>query len=160
ASQAGVLAELRQVHATRVRSFQIVNAVAATISSNEISRLRGNASVAAVVPDTFRRFASLGDGGGPALPTAAHRARATAVPQPSCPFNPNDPIIEPEARDVMNADAADQVVDGTGIRVGVIADGIDPNNPDLIRQGGQHVIFDYQDFSGLGPGAPTDGREA
>jgi hypothetical protein len=51
-------------------------------------------------------------------------------------------------------------VDGTGIKVGIIADGIDPNNPDLIRPGGQHVIFDYQDFSGFGVGAPTDGRES
>jgi hypothetical protein len=60
----------------------------------------------------------------------------------------------------MNVAAANQIVDGTGIKVGIIADGIDPNNPDLIRAGGQHVIFDYQDFSGFGPGAPTDGRES
>ena len=33
----------------------------------------------------------------------------------------------------MNVDAANQIVDGTGIKVGIIADGIDPNNPDLIR---------------------------
>ena len=60
----------------------------------------------------------------------------------------------------MNVDAAEQIADGTGIKVGIIADGIDPNNPDLIRPDGQHVIFDYQDFSGFGTGAPTDGREA
>jgi subtilisin family serine protease len=60
----------------------------------------------------------------------------------------------------MNVDAAEQLADGSGVKVGIIADGIDPNNPDLIRANGQHVIFDYQDFSGFGPGAPTDGREA
>ena len=60
----------------------------------------------------------------------------------------------------MNVDAAERIADGTGIKVGIIADGIDPNNPDLIRANGQHVIFDFQDFSGFGPGAPTDGREA
>ena len=60
----------------------------------------------------------------------------------------------------MNVAAANQIVDGTGIKVGIIADGIDPNNPDLIRAGGQHVIFDYQDFSGFGIDAPTDGRES
>jgi hypothetical protein len=42
----------------------------------------------------------------------------------------------------------------------ILADGIDPNNPDLIRANGQHVIFDYEDFSGFGTNAPTDGREA
>ena len=60
----------------------------------------------------------------------------------------------------MNVDAANQIVNGSGVKVGIIADGIDPNNPDLIRANGQHVIFDYQDFSGFGLGAPTDGREA
>ena len=60
----------------------------------------------------------------------------------------------------MNVDAAEQLADGSGIRVGIVADGIDPNNPDLIRANGQHVIFDYEDFSGAGTNAPTDGREA
>ena len=60
----------------------------------------------------------------------------------------------------MHAAAANKIVNGAGIKVGIIADGIDPNNPDLIRAGGQHVIFDYRDFSGFGPTAPTDGREA
>jgi subtilisin family serine protease len=80
--------------------------------------------------------------------------------QQICPSNPAQPLVEPEARQVMNVDAADQIVTGAGIKVGIIADGIDPNNPDLIRPGGQHVIFDYEDFSGFGVGAPTDGRES
>ena len=40
AAQAGVLAELRRVHATHVHSFHIINAISATISSAEISRLK------------------------------------------------------------------------------------------------------------------------
>src|SRR5215468_3559456 len=60
ASQAGVTSELRQVHASHMRSFHIINAVAATISSAEASRLKHNPSVRAVVPDTMRHFASLG----------------------------------------------------------------------------------------------------
>jgi subtilisin family serine protease len=60
----------------------------------------------------------------------------------------------------MNVPAAEQIVTGTGIKVGIIADGIDPNNADLIRTNGQHVIFDYEDFSGFGTNSPTDGREA
>jgi subtilisin family serine protease len=89
-----------------------------------------------------------------------NRSLAGDPAQQICPANPADPLIEPEARQVMNVDAADQVVDGSGVKVGIIADGIDPNNPDLIRLDGQHVIFDYEDFSGFGPSAPTDGREA
>src|SRR5215472_13832196 len=42
ASQAGVLAELRQVHATHVRGYHIINAISATISAAEATRLRHN----------------------------------------------------------------------------------------------------------------------
>ena len=162
ASQAGVLTELRQVHATHVRSYHIINAVSATISSAEISRLRASPGVRAVVPDQMRRFASLGSGAGPGSPRAGHRGRgqANSSTQQICPSSPAQPLVEPEARQVMNVDAANQIADGSGIKVGIIADGIDPNNPDLIRADGQHVIFDFEDFSGFGPGAPTDGREA
>src|SRR5207248_2705228 len=67
ASQAGVLAELRQVRATHVRSYHIINAISATISPAEAARLKHNSAVRAVVPDQMRRFASLGSGA-PALP--------------------------------------------------------------------------------------------
>jgi subtilisin family serine protease len=163
AAQAGVLAELRQVHATHVHSFHIINAISATISSAEIKRLKANPAVKTVVPDAMRHFASLGGGAGPIFPKGARRGHGGVqadAAQQVCPSNPAQPIIEPEARQVMNVDAAQQIVNGSGIKVGIIADGIDPNNPDLIRPNGQHVIFDFQDFSGFGPGAPTDGREA
>jgi subtilisin family serine protease len=159
ASQAAVVAELARVHATHVRGYQIINAISATMSTAEATRLQHNPSVRAVVPDVFRRFASLGSGPGPALPAMAGRVASTGTQQ-ICPSNPAQPIIEPEAREVMNVNAAEQIADGSGVKVGIIADGIDPNNPDLIRPGGQHVIFDYQDFSGFGNNAPTDGRES
>ena len=163
ASQAGVRAELAQVHAARVHSFQIINAIAATISSAEIKRLRANPSVLAVVPDAFRRIAAVGSGPGPG-PAVGRRQQNHSAQSPGtqqvCPSDPAQTLVEPEAREVMNVPAAERVADGTGVKVGIIADGIDPNNPDLIRANGQHVIFDYQDFSGFGPTAPTDGREA
>jgi hypothetical protein len=183
ASQAAVLSELALVHAAHVTSYHIINAVSATISAAEASRLRANPAVRAVVPDAFRHLAPLGAGPGPAAVRTTGRpaavrttGRPAAVrttgrpagavnapssgPQPICPANPAQPIVEPEARTVLNADAAEQIATGTGVKVGIIADGIDPDNPDLIRPDGPHVIFDYQDFSGFGPAAPTDGREA
>jgi hypothetical protein len=83
---------------------------------------------------------------------------ALSAAQQVCPSNPIVPLVEPEARDVMNGDAAQQIADGTGVKVGIISDSIDVNLPDLIRTGGQHVVFDYRDFSGFGTGAPSDGR--
>ncbi|MGH7882823.1 MAG: S8 family serine peptidase [Candidatus Dormibacteraceae bacterium] len=55
--------------------------------------------------------------------------------------------------------AAHDLADGSGVKVGVIADGLDINNPDLQRNG-RSVVSDYQDFSGYGNDAPTDGEEA
>jgi len=149
------------VHATHVTSFHIINAIAATISAAEASRLAANAAVSAVVPDAMQQFPSEVSEPGPAVPASAAKTGSPATAtQQICPSDPAKPLIEPEARQVMNVDAADQIVNGTGVKVGIIADGIDPNNPDLIRANGQHVIFDYEDFSGFGVGAPTDGREA
>ena len=54
----------------------------------------------------------------------------------------------------MNVDAAQRIVDRHRHQGrGSSSDGIDPDNPDLIRPDGQHVIFDYQDFSGDGTAA-------
>ena len=163
--QAGVRSELAQLHSPHVRSFHIVNAVAATLSSDEISRLSTNMAVQAVVPDVRQRFAGLSPA--PTPGNTAGRPSASGASQAVCPANPAVPLLEPEALETMNVEyqpgtnkpAAHDLVDGSGVRVGLIADGLDPNNPDLQRNG-HSVIFDYQDFSGFGNDAPTDGREA
>src|SRR6185312_15695765 len=137
-------------------------AMSATISAAEVAHLQANPAVKAVVPDAMRHFATLDSGPGPALGAMAGKSsHATSTgAQPICPSNPAQPLIEPEARQVMNVAAAEQLADGSGVKVGILADGLDPNNPDLIRPNGQHVIFDYQDFSGFGTNAPSDGRES
>src|SRR5215471_11212556 len=93
-AQADVMAQLKQVHATHVRGYHIINAISATISTAEISRLKANSAVRAVVPDTMRHFASLGSGPGPAFPGAARRGHRSAASDPAqqiCPSNPANP---------------------------------------------------------------------
>jgi hypothetical protein len=166
AAQAPVLSELTRLHATHVQGFHLINAIAATISPAEAQRLRANPAIRAVVPDTTQRLTPLSNmlrplGHGKSGHSSVTPANAvTDLAQRICPANPAHPLIEPEARSLMNVDAAQKIVNGAGIKVAVLADGIDPSNPDLIRPNGQHVIFDYKDFSGQGPNAPSPAVDA
>ena len=166
--QAPIRSELGQLNTSDVKSFHVVNAVAATISDAEIDRLSSNPAVQAVVPDMVRHLtvhSVSGTGGGAAV--HAPQSGATSPQQPICPPDPKTPLVEPEALQVMNVEfqpgstqpAAHDLVDGTGVKVGIIADGLDPNDPDLQRNG-HSIVFDFRDFSGYGNDAPTDGREA
>jgi hypothetical protein len=162
ASQAPVMDQLRQLHTKGVEGYHIINAISATISSAEIKHLRANPAIQTVVPDSAVRLAPISSMSGQltAAGIIKHRRGHGSVADPTqqvCPSNPAQPLIEPEARTLINADAADNIVNGSGIKVGVLYDGVDVNNPDLIRPNGQHVIFDYQDFSGQGPDTPTSG---
>jgi hypothetical protein len=162
-AQAPVMAELHQLHAPRVQGYHIIDAISATISSAEVSRLKADPAVQAVVPDSPVRLSPIASVPGPLMAALTgrhrrgHEAAASDPAQQICPSNPAQPLIEPEARTLINADSANKIVDGSGIKVGVLYDGVDVNNPDLIRANGQHVIFDYQDFSGQGPNGPTSG---
>jgi hypothetical protein len=48
---------------------------------------------------------------------------------------------------------------GAGVTVGFLADGLDPTNANLLRDG-RSVVTDYRDFSGDGITAPTGGSAA
>jgi hypothetical protein len=159
-AQAPVMAQLRQLHTKGVQGYHIINAISATISSAEIQHLRANPAIEAVVPDSPVRLAPIASTPEPASSAGASSGSHGAARNPTkdvCPSNPAKPLIEPEARTLIHANAADKIVNGSGIKVALLYDGVDVNNPDLIRPNGQHVIFDYQDFSGQGPDTPTSG---
>jgi hypothetical protein len=164
--QAPVIGELSQVNAAKVKSYRMVNALAAAVSEDEVERLKANPAVAMVVPDVvFHR-----------APRAKRAAAPAANPGTSLTphvipgaCGPNGKVLlDPEALRTTNTDSDDPAaetarslgVTGAGVKVAWIADGVDPNNVNFIRPDGKSAFVDYQDFSGDGPNAVTSGDEA
>jgi hypothetical protein len=164
-AQTPVLSELSQVHAQKVHSYNLLDAVSATVSKAEAARLATEPNVAEVVPDALIR------GGAPQTDQTARAAQpATAAPASDsqvCPA-PGKVMLEPEALADTHTDSDDPTAKtarglgftGSGVRVGYMAEGIDVNNPDFIRADGSQVFADYQDFTGDGTNAATSGGEA
>jgi hypothetical protein len=168
AAQAPVLSEFSQVQAQHVRTFHVLNAVAATVNQAEAARLAANAAVRAVIPDapvSAPTAASMPQADGAAKPTKAAPAAAGALPAGTCSTD-GKPMLEPEALadthtnsdDPAAAAARSRGFTGTGVKVGFLADGIDVNSPDIYGADGSHVIAAYRDFSGEGLNAPLDLR--
>ena len=143
------------------QSYSLINAVSATVSQSQADALAADSNVAKVVPDAVIHEAAAGSNGTASAPPETTPAAGV------CPTNPNSVQLGPEALRVTNADsdvpgaktARSLGYDGTGVKVAFMAEGIDINNPDFIRNG--HSIFsDYEDFSGDGLNAPTTGGEA
>ena len=161
-----------------VHALAAINAVAMSATVATVNQLRTDPSVAGIVPDLAIRVPGVdrAAGAAPTTTTAVARATppaATASPRAAggakggavCSTNPARPILEPEAlqlMDVAKADGTKQALRysvGAGVRVAVLADGLDPNNPGFIRAG-RSVFADYQDFTGEGAYATTSGVEA
>jgi hypothetical protein len=169
ADQRPLLAAVRASGGHVNAAYRTFDAVAVTVSASERAKLAANPAVSEVLPDATVPNPYPTTGGNfsdapLAMPKASSPATELAPTAPDgqqiCPTNPNDPIVAPEGRSLIDADQAEQIADGSGVKIGFVADGIDINNPDFIRPDGSHVFFDYQDFSGDGPNAPTSGGEA
>jgi subtilase family protein len=172
-SQAALVSELSEVHATNVRQYSLVNAVAATVSSAEESWLRADSSVAEVVPDATITVSE---------PTTTTTTTTSATPSKvKTSLKPHvipgacskTPQLDSEGLTLTNTasynkhqkTARSLGFTGAGVKVAWIADGLDPNNINFIRRNHTSVFDqatggDYEDFTGLGLGAQTGGDEA
>ena len=179
--QSTLLTELSEVHATGVKRFTLVNSVAATVSAAEEQRLAANAAVAQVIPDATVSIPA--SALGLSTPTTATPTGPSAKAAPAAPARTRSlPLhniagacapqgkssLAPEGLSLTNtvstnskqATARSLGFTGAGVKVAFIADGVDTKNVNFIAKNGKSVFVDYQDFTGNGVGAPTDGGEA
>ena len=158
ASQQPLLSELKQVHATHVTSYRLVNAVAATVSAGEEARLKANPDVSSVIPDATIPGPVSNPYGGTGT---AKSKRITPIAGACLPHGKVQ--LEPEALSLTGVASSNPKaktarslgINGAGETVAYIADGIDPKNVNFIRSNGKSAITVYRDFTGDGTSAPS-----
>jgi hypothetical protein len=170
--QASVLRRLSGAKPTKVVGYTVGNAFAATVTAAQAAQLAADPAVASVVPDRAVSVVPPAQTAAGKAPAQSKRVQAAAAGSPvdpsACSSDAARPKLEPEALQTMNVRSEDPAaktaaalgIDGSGVKVAYIADGINPANPGFRRTDGSSSVVDYQDFYGDGPNAPTSGAEA
>lgn len=158
ATQRPLLTELARVHATHVTTYQLVNALAATVSAGEEARLEANAAVAQVIPDAAIQGPAAAASGatGPADSARAKPMAGACLPHGQVQLEPEALSLTGVASSNPHAKTARSLgLTGAGETVAWIADGIDPNNINFIRKDGRSAFSYYRDFTGDGTTGPS-----
>jgi hypothetical protein len=166
-SRAPIMAELQRVQARKIRPFNMINAVAATVSKTEAAQLSAHPLVQAVVPDSIIRLPKSLHAAASAVSTRGSGSEVAGSGALCNTLEPEalqlthtaflDPSI-PQAQELL--DGHGNKINGQGVRVAFLADGLDPTIAGFVRPDGTSAFIDYQDFSGDPAGTPTDGGEA
>ncbi len=165
ATQDQVLSRLPGTAPKKLKHYTLGNAFSATVTTAQAAALAADPAVLSVSPDVLVPVTPAPAVAAAAAPPAT---AAAVVPAAACSTDPNRPRLEPEALSTINArsdnasaaTAAALGIDGSGVKVAFIADGINPLNAGFRRKDGTSAIVDYQDFYGDGPNAVTSGAEA
>ncbi|MGI8680245.1 MAG: S8 family serine peptidase [Jatrophihabitans sp.] len=172
-AQSSILHRLLGATPTHLVNYTVGNAFSATITTAQAAQLATDPAVASVVPNRTVQVNPTA-AHSPATPAAPRTIKPAAVGAPAtvnpaaCSTNPAKPLLEPEALQTINARSSDPAaktaaqlgIDGSGVKVAYIADGINPNNAGFLRANKKSSVVDYKDFYGDGPNAPTSGAEA
>jgi subtilisin family serine protease len=174
-AQAPLLHSVEAAGGTVTRRYHLLDAFAATVSPTEQAALARDPAVSAVYPNVTFRIAEPQQVSPSVSSSVALRSDAvaplTAAPQTGSVVcgTAADPLLEPEALQLthtapstVNGSTAgtemSSGITGAGVKVGVIGDGLDPDNPDLMRNGSS--IVTEVDFTGTGVDGPSPGGEA
>jgi hypothetical protein len=156
AAESPLISQVKAVGGTHVIGYSAVASFAATVTPAEAATLAANPAVASVVPDQKVSVA-------PATASQVPAAPAPAGPGGSAASGvcgtPSSPLLPEDLTSTHAVQAHAQGITGAGVTVAWIADGLDPNNPDFIRNG-KSIFKSYVDFSGNGPNTQTGGEEA
>src|SRR5919199_1359719 len=164
ARQAPFLRPARASGGRVTHTYSVINGFAAEVSPAEAAALAATPGVRSVHPDRpvavrrpVRSATAVRGAGGPATP---------GVQTQLCPEDPKKPLIAPEALSVMRvasddpkAPSAHKLATGKGVRIAILADGFDIDDPEFVRPDGRHVVTDYKDVTGAGTAAPTPSFE-
>jgi hypothetical protein len=146
ADQGSVVADMTAHGATGITQLVSVNAVAAHLSTDEVSRLRANPAVQRITPDATMTVQPAAN-----VPQAA----PPKLNQALCPSDPNKPFLEPEALSTLHVDAnnpadpdqASKVATGKGVIVAIYGMNDLAGNPNFVRPDGSHVVIDAPDYT-------------
>ena len=164
-AQAPLAAQIKSLGAHVTGTTTAVSAVFATMTASQAQAVAANPAVELVAPNGIIHGAtapSISTGGG--NPSASPGATA---PNTLC-GTASDPQLNPEALYNINAEAPTPGADGAGVKVALIADGLNPADPDFSRNAafastgsaaGSPVVTE-EDFSSDGTNAATPGGEA
>jgi hypothetical protein len=164
--QSPVMTELREVHATGIKSYTLVNSFAATVSKGEESLLKSDPNVDEVIPDVTLTDNQEQTSAAEVAAETSSSLKANDIPG-ACGKN-GQATLAPEGLSLTQTASYDSSektarslgITGAGVTVAWIADGLDPNNVNFINKNGKSVFVDYQSFTGQGVTAPTGGDEA
>ena len=173
AEQAPIVAYLHASGVHRITSLGLENVVIAAITSGEAAALRADPAVARVIPDgiipgpsPFTISARVVAGAGS---RSVPRVRPRVTPPSTFCGTSLNPELDPQALTNINATPAQlSGMNGAGVKVAYLADGVNAANPDFQRNAafasagsptGSAVLTPI-DFTGDGAGAPTAGGEA
>ncbi len=156
-AESPLISQVKAAGGTHVIGYQAVASFAATVSPAEAATLAANPAVASVVPDQKVSVAPAQSSQVPAKPSGPTQS-GTSKASSIC-GTPSHPLLPEDLTTTHANEAHAQGITGKGVTVAWIADGLDPNNPDFIRDG-KSIFKDYVDFSGDGPNTQTGGEEA